>query len=117
MRTYTGYRSQDAGGGLPETAVLVHEDGLPPRPLDPRLDLRSHSPTGLEWGYAGSGPAQLALALAADALGDDGRALAVYQGLKLRLVGRLPGDGWSLTDGKVCEIITQLEEERGRGRG
>src|SRR5205823_6333568 len=32
-------------------------------PLLPRFDLRNHSPTGFEWGYAGSGPAQLSLAL------------------------------------------------------
>ena len=39
--------------------------------LDPRLDLRNHSPTGFEWGYAGSGSAQLALALLADHMRDD----------------------------------------------
>ena len=33
--------------------------------LNPRHDSGNHSPTGLEWGYSGSGPAQLALALAA----------------------------------------------------
>jgi len=30
----------------------------------PRSDLRNHSPNGFEWGYSGSGPAQLALASA-----------------------------------------------------
>jgi hypothetical protein len=35
-------------------------------PLDPRNDLFNHSPNGFAWGYAGSGPAQLALALLAD---------------------------------------------------
>jgi hypothetical protein len=38
--------------------------------------------TGLEWGYSGSGPAQLALALAADVLGDDDKAQEIYQRLK-----------------------------------
>ena len=34
-------------------------------PLTPHrsLELRNHSPTGFAWGYHGSGPAQLALAL------------------------------------------------------
>jgi len=27
------------------------------RPLDPRLDLFNHAPTGFAWGYLGSGPA------------------------------------------------------------
>ena len=30
-----------------------------------RLDLVNHSPTGFEWGYGGSGPAQLAVAMLA----------------------------------------------------
>jgi len=46
------------------------------RPLNPRLDLWNHSPTGFEWGYGGSGPAQLALALLADHFGDDQRPLS-----------------------------------------
>ena len=33
--------------------------------LDPRVDLRRHSPDGFTWGYAGAGPAQLALAMLA----------------------------------------------------
>ena len=42
--------------------VLVTVDG---DPLDWRASLavRSHSPTGPAWGYGGSGPAQLALAI------------------------------------------------------
>jgi len=32
-------------------------------PLDPRADLVNHSPDGFAWGYPGSGPAQLALAI------------------------------------------------------
>jgi hypothetical protein len=56
-------------------AVVVEEDRRR-RDLDPRHDSRNHSPTGFEWGYSGSGPAQLALALAADVLGDDERAQA-----------------------------------------
>ena len=54
MKRYQGRRQRHA----PEVTV----DG---RPLDPRLDLCSHSPSGFEWGYGGSGPAQLALALLA----------------------------------------------------
>ncbi len=43
-----------------------------------RLDLYNHSPTGFEWGYWGSGPAQLALAMLADCLASDEQAL-LYQ--------------------------------------
>lgn len=114
-KTYTGYREHTATGGVAGTTVTVHEDGQAPRPLDLRLDLHSHSPTGLEWGYLGSGPAQLALALTADALGDDERAQDIYQDFKFKVVGRLAGDGWTLTDAQVRAAVETLEE-RGRGR-
>jgi hypothetical protein len=76
------------------------------RGLDPRFDLKDHSPTGFEWGYAGSGPAQLALA--ADVLGDDEAALDVYQRLKFRIVGRLPEGGWTLTEEELAAAIRAL---------
>ncbi|MBY0455907.1 MAG: hypothetical protein K2V38_01070, partial [Gemmataceae bacterium] len=58
--------------------------------------------------YGGSGPAQLALALAADVLGDDEAALGVYQRLKARVVGRLPAAGWTLTEDELAEAIRSL---------
>src|SRR3989442_957585 len=58
------------------------------RALDPRYDLRRHSPDGFQWGYSGSGPAQLALALLADALADDAIAQALYQEFKREFVAR-----------------------------
>ncbi|MEO2089355.1 MAG: DUF6166 domain-containing protein [Gemmataceae bacterium] len=103
MKTYSGVRT--AAG----CAVTVTDaDGC--RALDPRFDLRTHSPEGFEWGYGGSGPAQLALALAADALGDDDAALGVYQRLKFRLVGRLPAAGWTLTTDELAETLAALGE-------
>src|ERR671939_537152 len=96
--------------------VLKVEEGKEPRPLDPRLDLWNHSPTGFEWGYGGSGPAQLALALAADVLADDGRALDCYQRLKAKVVAGLPRDGWKLTDRSLRAAIDAIERDRGRDR-
>jgi hypothetical protein len=61
-------------------------------PLAPRLDLMNHSPSGFAWGYGGSGPAQLALAMLADALGDDARALALHQAFKSEVVAGLAKD-------------------------
>ena len=70
MKTYEGRRGKDG-------TCFVTVDG---RNLDLRLDLFNHSPTGFEWGYAGSGPAQLALALLADMLGPgkEGEAVAYH---------------------------------------
>ena len=77
------------------------------RPLDPRLDLWEHSPTGFEWGYGGSGPAQLALALLADHLGDDELAMALHQDFKLAVVAKLLQPTWSLTSDQI-ETAVQL---------
>ena len=75
MKTYHGRRTEYG------CAVDVEENGEV-YSLHPRHDLRNHSPTGFEWSYSGSGPAQLALALAADVLGDDDYAQEIYQRLK-----------------------------------
>jgi hypothetical protein len=109
MRVYRGTRTEQG------CAVAVEEGGAS-RPLDPRLDLRKHSPTGFEWGYSGSGPAQLALALAADVLGDDDRAQDVYQRLKFKLVAGLPREGWELTGDRIRAAIAAIERERDRSR-
>ena len=102
-RIYRGFTTPDG-----ERRVTVTANGIT-RDLDPRLDLRNHSPTGLNWAYGGSGPAQLALALLADALGDDRRALALYQDYKWRVVSGLDNAGWELTAGEVWRAADDLE--------
>lgn len=102
-------------GKRTRTGCRVYRDG---RILDPRFDLARHSPTGFEWGYPGSGPAQLALAIMADALGDDQRALCLYQGFKVRVISRLrqdrPGqDTWAITRADVLRIASEIEADVG----
>lgn len=105
MKTYSGIRTKNG------CAVTV-TDGDRRRKLDPRFDLRRHSPDGFEWGYGGSGPAQLALALAADVLGDDEAALDIYQRLKFRVVGRLSADEWTLTADELADAIRALPADK-----
>ena len=93
MKHYEGQRTSQA--------VNVHVNACP---LDPRLDLRNHSPTGFEWGYGGSGPAQLALAILADCLGDEA-ALRQYQEFKRSIIATLASDHWSLTEEEVLEAL------------
>jgi len=82
------------------------------RSLAPRFDLRSHSPTGFSWGYGGSGPSQLALAILADFTGDDAEALRFYQQFKWAFVSNWPERaGWNI-DGK--QIGEWLDQERSR---
>ena len=74
-------------------------------PLDMRLDLRNHSPTGFSWGYRGSGPAQLGLAICAHVLQDDARAVLVYPMLVDRVISRQPSSRWAITREAVLEAI------------
>ena len=69
----------------------VHVNG---RSLPRRLDLRKHSMTGFEWGYSGSGPAQLALAILAFEFGDS-FAGKHYQDFKREVIAGL-GEQWNL---------------------
>jgi hypothetical protein len=79
------------------------------RPLNSRFDLWSHSPSGFEWGYGGSGPAQLALALLADHLSDDDQAVLHYQDFKRTVVAGLPHLGWTLTSEQIEESLEILK--------
>lgn len=61
-------------------------------------------------------PAQLALALAADLLGDDERAQNIYQRLKFKLVGGLPHEAWEMGEDRLRAAIQSVEQQQDRGR-
>jgi len=86
---------------------ILTADGVRALPL--RLDLSNHSPTGFSWGYGGSGPAQLALALLADALKDDERALRLHQPFKWQVTAMIKRPCWVLSVGEVREVAIDLE--------
>lgn len=87
---YVGRR--DSGMPVGEAcSVTVDGDSL-----DCRYDLLSASPSGFEYGYGGSGPAQLAIAMLAHAF-DDEFAKRHYQQFKREVVAELPESGWKLT--------------------
>ena len=66
---YQGRRVEIKGQGMPEVEVLrPNGEVLDPKPSQ---KIWNHSPTGFEWGYGGSGPAQLALALLLDYVCDE----------------------------------------------
>jgi hypothetical protein len=96
---YIGYRDEKGS-----THVEVDTRQLPLR-----LDLDNHSPDGFEWGYGGSGPAQLALALLAHATGDDEFARKYHQRFKLSYVASLPQDeNWWIFAKEVRERAKAL---------
>ena len=89
MKLYEG------GRGLDGAVVTV--DGAP---LNPRFDLKTFSPMGFEWTYEGDGPRQLALALLADHLGDDRKAMDLTERFMRDVVSVLD-NAWSLTSEEI----------------
>lgn len=97
MPVYKGIRTDEG--------CVVTVDG---ELLAPRLDLYNHSPTGFSWGFGGSGPAQLALAILADYLGD-GAALKLYQSFKWQVVTQMKEE-WALDAGFIESWLDHYEE-------
>lgn len=112
MATYMGIRQGEV--------ISVTVDG---EPLSPRHDIRALSHEGFEWGYVGSGPYQLALAILAFELGEQ-RALGNYRSFCETTIARLKQDHWVL-DGEriemslqgVVEVDMTLEELLNKVRG
>lgn len=73
--------------------------------LAPRHDLYNHSPTGFEWGYGGSGPAQLALALLAEVTGNDALAVMFHQTFKFSVVAGWQADEWRISSVEILEWV------------
>ena len=77
-----------------QAVVMVMDEAHTVKVLTPTksLLLRKHSPTGFAWGYEGSGPAQLALAVLLDATQCEDAALELYQAFKRTYVARWKTD-------------------------
>jgi hypothetical protein len=76
-------------------------NGIETIPLSLRLDLGNHSPTGFAWGYGGSGPHQLAIAILAEVIGDE-KALTCSQTFKWEKIATIPKEqDFKITDDEV----------------
>jgi len=88
--------------------VLVDGRELLP---DRSLEVWNHSPTGFNWGYAGSGPAQLALALLLEAGVTPHKARVLHQRFKADWLTWLPqGDFVTVID--IAAWVARIEAER-----
>jgi hypothetical protein len=113
MKTYFGtrthmgpvvlihYRNRRFDGKLGKFSVLS--------PIT-SLAVHRHSPTGFEWGYEGSGPAQLALAILLDVGMDVRRAQSLYQDFKRDVVSHFKRDSFTIKDVEVREWIRKHED-------
>jgi hypothetical protein len=83
-----------------------------PLPLRPSLKVRRHSPTGFAWGYEGSGPAQLALAILLESGCGTATAELLYQDFKRKFIARFP-QGAFVTHIDVDQWVKEELERRG----
>ena len=79
-------------------------------PLKPSLKLVDHSPIGFEWGYTGSGPAQLAAAILLDA-SDKETASRFYQSFKEDFVARFPRIEWFISQATINAWLDKKRNE------
>ncbi|XVH33791.1 DUF6166 domain-containing protein (plasmid) [Haloferacaceae archaeon DSL9] len=105
---YVGYRQRGR-------AIVEKQPGQEQLTPDRSLDLANHSPSGFSWGYAGSGPAQLALALLLDYTDDEEVALAEYMAFKTEVVSQLKCTGsdgcWRLTGREIDAALRETVNE------
>ncbi|HZV49875.1 MAG TPA: DUF6166 domain-containing protein [Candidatus Dormibacteraeota bacterium] len=99
-------------------ATVIPEHGRP----YPLRHVVYHSPAGLEFGYGGSGPADLALSLLADLFGErptrrqlewgESRAWHHHQAVKRRFIVPLDAHGEHEIDGDQVLAFCRQREER-----
>jgi len=119
-RTYSGARLEPKVGTGSGTIIMVTEATAERVVTDPLPHMELHSPTGMSWGYAGSGPADLALSILAHHFGETTRdikqanaglrlpphCLRFYQAFKFAFVAGW-GNNWSITAEEIDQWINQ----------
>ena len=105
MKTYRGNRER----GKVWIESPDYQGGWRDLPL--RLEVFNHSPSGFEWGYLGSGPAQLALAILCDYLGEPQLAVRFYHEFTEDIVVRWKGDEWTFTEQEIEEWFNKAARD------
>lgn len=99
-RLYEGRRTATNAG------IEVFCNGEP-LPMLHSLKLRNHSPHGPNWGYGGSGPAQLALAILLRETSRQ-KALELYQGFKRDVIASLEA-AWELHSSTIQDWLADAD--------
>jgi len=98
MKTYEGKRTIDG--------LRVTVDG---KPLGEHYDVKQFTTYGFEWTYEGESPQQLALAILADYLGDNERAIRLSEPFMKQVVANLDND-WTLKSGEIDSALKSIEK-------
>lgn len=109
MKIYEGFRDDN---DIAKVRVTVMGDHKTPDAVYLLKHVCRHSPTGIEWGYAGSGPADFALSLLYDHFGRTpearARAEQIYQAFKVRCIAPLSRHGWTMDTAYIDEILNLI---------
>jgi hypothetical protein len=114
---FNAWRRDEVGdANLFDEQVFAVRDGEV-RFLNPHYELENFSPDGLSWGYRGSGPAQLAIAMLMEVMGDWKRVQPLWPAFQDEFVVKLPRDAnWTADGGTVLAIALRLEKRSRRRR-
>lgn len=97
MKTYEFFRDE-----VGEPTVYV--DG---EPLPLYTEVANHSPCGFEWGYAGSGPHQLSLALLIDLTGCKETAKRVHGKFTRKVIAKETEDNFLWTERHLLSLYRE----------
>ena len=95
--------------------VLIIDENLTAKILRPERSqaVKNHSPDGFNWGYAGSGPAQLALAMLLEVTNDEAKALAHYHNFERQVIASITSQttNWEIEEQKIIAWLEAQETE------
>lgn len=98
MKTYEGKRTIDG--------LRVTVDG---RPLSEHYEVKQFTKYGFEWTYEGESPQQLALAILADYLGDNEKAIRLSEPFMKKIVANLDND-WTLKSDEIARTLKTIDK-------
>ncbi len=105
IRCFRGTRSE----GYPRKVTTHYDDGTIVLLLMTRAGRRK-SPDGFEWGYSGSGPTALAMALCFRAVGTERGPTAIA--VRDSLISPIESDDWELPLSRILDTIARQRSGR-----
>ena len=111
MKTYRGQPKKSGGSIGPGTIKVLVDDENGKREYT-LTHIQKHSPSGLNWGYSGSGCADTAISILTDCVGEI-KAEKYCQDFKFDIVKYLPFTEWELTEEKIKSLIQNYENGKG----
>lgn len=94
-----------------EREAVVYVDNVK-LDIEPSRKLRPSDAT-YEWGYLGSGPQQLAIAILLDATGSESTTLAHYTAFKYDFIGPAEFQGFTILESQIHDWLKKQVNEQG----